>query len=65
MSTTLLSVFYGPGEKRMAEVWYRSAYGHEVHMYENKECVEKRTLFEHSSQYAEDCAENWVEGIIK
>ncbi len=65
MSTTILSTYYSNDQKRMAEVWYRASCGYEVKMYENDEMVDQRALFEHSKQYAEDCAENWVEGIIK
>jgi hypothetical protein len=35
-----------------------------VYMYENGELKECRPLIGHSEQYAEDCAENWILGII-
>ena len=62
---TLLSVFYGEGERRIAELYHRSASGYEVDLKEDGEIVEMRCLYDHSRQYAEDCAENWIEGIIK
>lgn len=43
---------------------YDTQDGFVVEMYEDGKMVEARNLFEHSLRYAEDCAENWVEGII-
>jgi hypothetical protein len=36
-----------------------------VELWEHGKLVETRDLRHKSLQYAEDCAENWVEGIIK
>ena len=36
-----------------------------VKMYEGNTLTEERPLYGHSKRYAEDCAENWENGIIK
>ena len=36
-----------------------------VKMYVGDELVEERSMGDHSKRYAEDCAENWENGIIK
>ena len=36
-----------------------------VEMYEDNKLVESREIVDHTLQYAEDCAENWIESIIK
>ena len=36
-----------------------------VKMYENGKLIESRSMGEHSKQYAEDCGENWNNGVIK
>lgn len=36
-----------------------------VKMYENEKLIESRSMGEHSKQYAEDCGENWNNGVIK
>ena len=36
-----------------------------VKMYKGNELVEERPIVGHSRRYAEDCAENWENGIIK
>ncbi|SVE36970.1 uncharacterized protein METZ01_LOCUS489824 [marine metagenome] len=33
-------------------------------MYVGDELVEERSMGDHSKRYAEDCAENWENGII-
>lgn len=33
-----------------------------VEMWQGESIVERRNLNEHSRAYAEDCAENWIEG---
>ena len=35
-----------------------------VRMYEGDTLAEERPLYGHSKRYAEDCAENWENGII-
>jgi hypothetical protein len=36
-----------------------------VIMIQDAAIIEERNITGHSKQYAEDCAENWVLGIIK
>lgn len=38
--------------------------GYEVDLYESEVMVETREVHGHSESYAEDVAENWVEGIF-
>ena len=38
---------------------------YEVNMYEDGKLVERRPIIGHSKHYAEDCAENWICGVIK
>ena len=72
MTTTTvrpLSEFYSdPARhpfKRVARVCIGEGVDYIVEMYENKELVESRVISGHSIDYAEDCAENWVTGVIK
>jgi hypothetical protein len=61
---TWLSRFYSRDDRRHADVM--STYnGYEVEMYEDGVQVRRQQCWEHTRQYAEDCAENWVERIIK
>tara|TARA_Y100000114_G_C11610072_1_gene254665 strand:+ start:294 stop:500 length:207 start_codon:yes stop_codon:yes gene_type:complete len=67
-------IYKGPGistywgsekyEKRRAEVM-KDENGFYVDMYFDGELVESRPLYDHSERYAEDCAENYVMGIIQ
>jgi hypothetical protein len=36
-----------------------------VYMFEDNVLKERRPLIGYSEQYAEDCAENWIIGVIK
>ena len=36
-----------------------------VKMYEGDTLIEERPIVGHSKRYAEDCAENWENGVIK
>ena len=38
---------------------------YEVNMYENGKLRERRPIVGHSIYYAEDCADNWINGVIK
>ena len=38
--------------------------GFEVDLYEKKKLLETRQLHNHSESYAEDCADNWVQGVF-
>jgi hypothetical protein len=50
-------------ENRYAEV-FKNDKGFEVELYENDKLVETREVHAHSESYAEDVADNWVQGII-
>ena len=50
-------------ENRYAEV-FKQEKGFEVDLYEDKKFVETREVHAHSESYAEDVADNWVQGII-
>ena len=39
--------------------------GYWIDMWENGQLVQSRDLAEHTEQYAKDCAENWIESVIK
>lgn len=50
-------------EKRRAEV-YSHKNGYIVRMFDDKLWIEDRFIENHSERYAEDCAENFVMGLI-
>jgi len=52
------------GNKRIAKV-YKASEGYEVDLYENDVLLKSLIIHEHSEGYAEDCAENWVDGLIE
>jgi hypothetical protein len=52
-------------ETRSAIVIFKDETVFTVEMYEGDKLVGSREIVDHTLQYAEDCAENWVEGIIK
>jgi len=58
-----LSEYWSDDGKRSAKVINNGGWW--VEMWQGESIVERRNLTEHTQQYAEDCAENWVEGIIK
>jgi hypothetical protein len=49
---------------RYAEV-FKSSKGFEVDLHEDNKLVETREVWNHSESYAEEVADNWVQGIIK
>ena len=51
-------------DNREARV-YKNSNGFYVTMYKDGNLVERRNLYEHSEIYAENCAENWVDTVIK
>jgi len=51
-------------ENRKAIV-LRNAHGFYVEMYDGGELMETRELYNHAERYAEDCAENWVDMVIR
>ena len=62
----IISTYWGDGEykDRIAHVG-KNEEGFYVTMYLQDGLVEKRPLYEHSERYAEDCAENYVMGILE
>jgi hypothetical protein len=60
---TFISEWYGQGNGRSARL-YCGWQGHTVEFIKDGEIVERRGLWEHNRNYAEDTCENWVEGII-
>lgn len=61
---TFLSEFYGRENGRTACL-YTSWQGYSVVFFQDGEKVERRSLWEHTRDYAEDACENWVTGVIK
>ena len=61
----LLHEFYGRGDyqDRKAMV-FKEKDGFVILMLEDKTIYEDRTITGHSGVYAENCAENWVLGVI-
>lgn len=59
----VLSAYFSDDGKREAHV-RREASGFYVDLLIDGIVVEKRTLYEYSKAYAEDCAENFVLGIF-
>lgn len=51
------------GVDRWAEVW-KTAEGFNVTFFKNQIYYGSRSITEHSEQYAEDCAENFVLGVF-
>ena len=50
-------------ENRTAEVW-KTGEGYEVDLMENGKLLECRQLYSHSESFAEDCADNWCQGMF-
>ena len=67
---TILSEFYGDGDYENRRATVAGTGGtFMVLMYESHDgdwtLVEGRNVDGHTQQYAEDCAENWVSGVIR
>ncbi len=60
---TYLSKWYGRGNGRTA-VLYSGWQGYSVEFLQNGEVKERRLLWEHNRDYAEDACENWIMEII-
>lgn len=64
-----LSEFYSDPNKselnRQARISVGEGVDYIVELYEHKELVESRVISGYNLNYAEDCAENWVLGVIK
>ena len=48
---------------RMAKVFYHTEFGFEVDLFDDTGFLETRKVHDHSESYAEDVAENFVQGI--
>jgi len=62
---TELHTFWGDSQysDRKSHV-FKELTGYSVLMIKGETVVEDRLIEGHSEQYAEDCAENWVLGVI-
>lgn len=58
-----ISEYFSPDGERVAKVVEDKGWW--VELWQNGSVVEYRNLNGHSEQYAQDCAENWAEGIIE
>ena len=63
-TSTTRHQYFSEDNTRSATV-HESYEGWFVEFYENDKLMERRNLFEHNEQYAEDAAENWVLNIIQ
>ena len=62
----LLHQFYGTDKySNRKAVVFKDDIGFLVYLIQDSAIIEERTISEHSEQYAEDCAENWVLGVIQ
>lgn len=68
----LLHEFYSDADCSRGDAAYRKASvfketdgSYTVIMIQDAAIIEERNITGHSQQYAEDCAENWVLGVIK
>jgi len=60
-----ISTYWGDDEyKRRRASVMKNTHGYYVDMWEDDQLIESRTLYDHSEIYAENCAENYVLGII-
>jgi len=55
----------GDGSYRKSCVFKEADGSYTVVMIQDAAIIEERNITDHSEQYAEDCAENWVLGVIK
>ncbi len=55
----------GDGAYRKASVFKETDGSYTVIMIQDTAIIEERNITGHSETYAEDCAENWVLGVIK
>jgi hypothetical protein len=60
----ILSEFISEDGERTSTVLYVNETSFCIEMYEHKDIIERRFIDNHTLQYCEDCAENWVNGII-
>ena len=60
-----LSEYYDNRHDARKAVVSNNGDGYWVELWEHGKLIETRDLRHKTLQYAEDCAENWIEGIIK
>ena len=63
-TSTERHTYFSEDEKKVAKV-YESYEGWFVEFYKDNVLIERRDLFEHNEEYAENEAENWVLGVIR
>ena len=63
-TSTLKHTFLSEDGSKTAKV-FEAYEGHFVEFYAGDDLVERREMYEHSEEYAENAAENWVLGVIK
>ena len=63
-TSTLKHTFLSEDGSKTAKV-FEAYEGYFVEFYAEDDLVERREMYEHNEQYAEDAAENWVLGVIK
>ena len=63
-TSTERHTYFSEDENKVAKV-YEAYEGWFVEFYKDNVLVERRDLFEHDEEYAENAAENWVLGVIK
>lgn len=61
MKTEFISEFYSPSRDRKATIT-RDQYHWVVDLFEDSQKIETRLITDHTLQYAEDLAENFVKG---
>jgi|TARA_R110000796_G_scaffold155794_2_gene272372 ABC-type polar amino acid transport system ATPase subunit len=64
MMTTSTELHMYQREERMAKV-FQAYEGFYVEFYKNNVMVERREMYSHSETYAENAAENYVDGVMQ
>jgi hypothetical protein len=62
--TTSTELHFYERDDRIAKV-FRGYEGYYVEFYKNNIMIERRELYEHSEEYAENAAENYVDGVMQ
>jgi len=55
---------YVSNDQRQRKAVIYDQFGYLVELWENGRKVETRDCSQHTKEYAENCAQNWIEGII-
>tara|TARA_B100001564_G_C20595400_1_gene649969 strand:+ start:958 stop:1173 length:216 start_codon:yes stop_codon:yes gene_type:complete len=64
MVTTQTELFHTYERDERAAKVYRNSNGFYVELWELGKLIEKREVYDHAEIYAENVAENWVDGLI-